>query len=81
MSGILQKFSNREIGTKLKLSERTVKFHVSKLLLKFDVSGRGGLRMKAAGLVSNVKVPAVVDAVQLAQARVKKQLEAPERSQ
>src|SRR5216684_4103852 len=36
LRGVQQGLSNKEIGTSLNLSERTVKFHVSALLLKFD---------------------------------------------
>jgi DNA-binding CsgD family transcriptional regulator len=40
LDGILRSLSNKEIGSGLNLSERTVKFHVSSLLAKFKVRGR-----------------------------------------
>lgn len=42
---LLQNLSNKNIAKKLKISERTVKFHVSNLLTKFDVKRRAGLIM------------------------------------
>jgi DNA-binding CsgD family transcriptional regulator len=59
--GVHQGLSNKEIGKKLNLSERTVKFHVSSLLVKFDVAGRMGLMLKAADFLSVGKVPAGVE--------------------
>ena len=47
LAGILQNLSNKEIAAKLNISERTVKFHVSALLLKFDVRGRVDLMLEA----------------------------------
>jgi DNA-binding NarL/FixJ family response regulator len=40
---LLENVSNKEIATKLNISERTVKFHVSKLLSKFGVRRRADL--------------------------------------
>ena len=40
---LLENLSNKEIATKLKISERTVKFHVSNVLTKFGVVRRGDL--------------------------------------
>lgn len=40
---ILQNFSNKEIANKLRMSERTAKFHVSNLLVKFSVKRRADL--------------------------------------
>ncbi len=65
LRGVQQGLSNKEIGTALNLSERTVKFHVSALLLKFDVAGRMGLIVRANDLVSTVGVPTGVDSPQL----------------
>jgi len=59
--GVQLGLSNKEIGMKLNLSERTVKFHVSSLLGKFDVAGRMGLVRKAADFLSAVKVPVGVE--------------------
>jgi two-component system, NarL family, nitrate/nitrite response regulator NarL len=41
--GLLDNLSNKEIGNKLNISERTVKFHVSNLLQKFNVRRRADL--------------------------------------
>jgi DNA-binding CsgD family transcriptional regulator len=57
LRGILQNLSNKEIASKLNLAERTVKFHVSALLQKFHVTGRGGLMQKAADLLSGSRNP------------------------
>ena len=46
--GVQQALSNKEIGKKLNLSVRTVKFHISSLLQKFNVAGRMGLMRKTA---------------------------------
>ena len=40
---LLQNLSNKEIASKLNISERTVKFHVSNLLTKFNVQRRADL--------------------------------------
>jgi DNA-binding NarL/FixJ family response regulator len=43
LDALLQNLSNKEIGNKLHISERTVKFHVSNLLSKFGVQRRADL--------------------------------------
>lgn len=43
MDGLLQNLSNKEIAVRLNISERTVKFHVSNLLRKFNVQRRADL--------------------------------------
>ena len=43
LDGILQNLANKEIASRLHVSERTVKFHVSSLLAKFGVSDRVAL--------------------------------------
>jgi DNA-binding CsgD family transcriptional regulator len=59
--GVQQGLSNKEIGKKLNLSERTVKFHISALFVKFDVAGRMGLMRKATDLLSAEKIPTGVE--------------------
>jgi DNA-binding CsgD family transcriptional regulator len=55
---VLQDLSNKEVGVRLNISERTVKFHVSQLLAKFHVSDRGALKHAAAiGMVPSSAVP------------------------
>ncbi|HET7213264.1 MAG TPA: response regulator transcription factor [Terriglobia bacterium] len=42
---LMENLSNKEIARKLKISERTAKFHVSNLLIKFEVKRRVDLIM------------------------------------
>jgi DNA-binding CsgD family transcriptional regulator len=65
LRGVQEGLSNKEIGKKLNVSERTVKFHISALLMKFDVAGRMGLMRKASELLSAFKVPTSVEFPQL----------------
>jgi len=65
LRGVQEGLSNKEIGKKLNVSERTVKFHISALLMKFDVAGRMGLMRKATELLSALKVPTGVESPQL----------------
>lgn len=48
LSAVAQNLSNKEIAAKLNVSVRTIKFHVSTLLEKFDVRGRVDLMLEAA---------------------------------
>ena len=48
LAGVSDSLSNKEIAGHLNLSERTVKFHVSSLLAKFQVRGRMELVREAA---------------------------------
>jgi two-component system nitrate/nitrite response regulator NarL len=43
IQGVLDNLTNKEIASKLNISERTVKFHVSNLLQKFNVRRRADL--------------------------------------
>jgi len=43
LHALLENLSNKEIASKLRISERTVKFHVSSLLAKFGVRRRSDL--------------------------------------
>jgi DNA-binding CsgD family transcriptional regulator len=47
LDGIVQSMANKEIASRLHVSERTVKFHVSSLLAKFGVSDRIALSREA----------------------------------
>ncbi|HYL83533.1 MAG TPA: helix-turn-helix transcriptional regulator [Candidatus Angelobacter sp.] len=48
LSGLMKSLANKEIAATLNLSERTVKFHVSSLLAKFQVRGRMELVREAS---------------------------------
>jgi DNA-binding CsgD family transcriptional regulator len=48
LTAISQNLSNKEIAVRLNVSVRTVKFHVSTLLEKFEVRGRVDLMLEAA---------------------------------
>lgn len=55
---VLQDLSNKEIGWRLHVTERTVKFHVSRLLAKFKARDRAGLKHEAAlGMLPTAAVP------------------------
>ncbi len=47
LDGVLENLSNKQIGTRLYISERTVKFHVSNLLAKFAVPRRADLIVRS----------------------------------
>ncbi len=51
LRGVLQSRANKEIASDLNLSERTVKFHVSALLAKFQVGNRMELAREAGRTV------------------------------
>ncbi|MCL6482218.1 MAG: helix-turn-helix transcriptional regulator [Firmicutes bacterium] len=51
LAGVADELSNKEIATRLRLSERTVKFHISALLKKFRVRSRTALVREAYGVV------------------------------
>ena len=62
LDGILQRLANKEIASRLHVSERTVKFHVSSLLAKFGVSDRVALSRE----VSLSRMPTSFPASQIA---------------
>ena len=51
LAGIMRSLVNKEIAASLNVSERTIKFHVSSLLAKFQVSGRMELARRATGYI------------------------------
>jgi DNA-binding CsgD family transcriptional regulator len=56
LDGILQRLANKEIASRLHVSERTVKFHVSSLLAKFGVTDRVALSRE----VSLTRMPSTI---------------------
>lgn len=70
LRGVQEGLSNKDIGKKLNVSERTVKFHISALFMKFDVTGRMGLMRRATELLSPLKVPTSVESPQLVASEV-----------
>jgi DNA-binding CsgD family transcriptional regulator len=61
LAGVTKSLSNKEIATNLNLSERTVKFHVSSLLAKYQVRGRMELVREASAHTSGtVPMPMTV---------------------
>jgi len=51
LAGIRRSLANKEIAASLNVTERTIKFHVSSLLAKFQVCGRMELARKATGYI------------------------------
>ncbi|MFZ0213534.1 MAG: helix-turn-helix transcriptional regulator [Candidatus Acidiferrales bacterium] len=52
LQSVLQGLTNKQIASKLRISVRTIKFHVSLLFAKFEVDCRWSLMRKAADLLS-----------------------------
>ena len=50
LEALLENLSNKQIAAQLHISERTVKFHVSNLLAKFDLARRQDLILHCLGL-------------------------------
>ena len=51
LTSVALNLSNKEIAAKLNISVRTIKFHVSTLLEKFDVRGRVDLMLESAAFL------------------------------
>ena len=51
LHSVVRNQANKEIASRLNITVRTVKFHISSLLSKFDVQSRGELARKAATLL------------------------------
>lgn len=65
LNAVLCNRANKEIASKLNITVRTVKFHISSLLSKFGVESRADLARRAAGFmrpdpVDSVEVPDTV---------------------
>ena len=66
LHSVLCNRANKEIASKLNITVRTVKFHISSLLSKFGVENRTELARRAAGLLR----PAVLDGAGAAAAQL-----------
>ena len=53
LDGVLENLANKEIASRLSISERTVKFHVSSLFIKFKVRSRMELMRQIPGFLGN----------------------------
>jgi DNA-binding CsgD family transcriptional regulator len=51
LNAVLSNRANKEIASKLNITVRTVKFHISSLLSKFGVESRADLARRAAGFM------------------------------
>jgi DNA-binding CsgD family transcriptional regulator len=51
LHSVVRNQANKEIASRLNITVRTVKFHISSLLSKFDVQSRGELARKASTLL------------------------------
>ena len=65
LHSVINNRANKEIASKLNITVRTVKFHISTLLSKFGVDSRGELARRAAGFVSPTTLPLSTAIVQL----------------
>jgi DNA-binding NarL/FixJ family response regulator len=63
LEGVLENLANKEIASRLSISERTVKFHVSSLFVKFKVRSRIELMRKTPSLFNNPESQPVENAV------------------
>lgn len=60
IQALLDNLSNKEIGSRLNISERTVKFHVSNILQKFGVRRRADLMVLAYQEASRISTSVAV---------------------
>jgi DNA-binding CsgD family transcriptional regulator len=51
LQSVVRNRANKEIASRLNITVRTVKFHISALLEKFGVANRGDLARRAAGML------------------------------
>jgi len=51
LHSVIRNQANKEIATKLNITVRTVKFHISSLLSRFGVENRAELARRAAGFL------------------------------
>lgn len=56
LSSVIRNRANKEIASRLNITVRTVKFHISSLLNKFGVDNRAELARRAAGLMNSEEV-------------------------
>jgi DNA-binding CsgD family transcriptional regulator len=53
LDSVIRNRANKEIASRLNITVRTVKFHISSLLTKFGVDNRADLARRAAGLIKS----------------------------
>jgi DNA-binding CsgD family transcriptional regulator len=53
LHSVIRNRANKEIASRLNITVRTVKFHISSLLSKFGVDNRADLARRAAGLIQS----------------------------
>jgi DNA-binding CsgD family transcriptional regulator len=56
LHSVIRNQANKEIASKLNITVRTVKFHISSLLSKFGVENRGELARRAQGLMRTAAI-------------------------
>jgi len=61
LHSVICNHANKEIASKLNITVRTVKFHISSLLNKFGVNNRSELARKAAALLRHTPVLGALD--------------------
>ena len=61
LHSVICNHANKEIASKLNITVRTVKFHISSLLNKFGVNNRGELARKAASLLRHTPLLGELD--------------------
>lgn len=54
LHSVIRNQANKEIASRLNITVRTVKFHISSLLNKFGVENRGELARRASGLMASI---------------------------
>jgi DNA-binding CsgD family transcriptional regulator len=64
LHSVMENRANKEIASKLNITVRTVKFHISTLLSKFGVESRSELARRAAGLMRPMMLEEMTPAIE-----------------